>query len=100
MRPAADAADEPQGRVDARGDTLAGDEVAVADVPGVPHDRDVPPGGEGIFVALVGGHELSPGRPGSCSSAAPVHTLVTQLALAAVSRGRQRWQGRGAILGR
>src|SRR5215469_13603536 len=34
VRPAVDAADEPEGHVDPGGDTLAGDEVAVDDVAG------------------------------------------------------------------
>ena len=50
MRPAVEAVDEPQGQVDPGGDALAGDEVAVSDVAGVPHDGDLAAGGEGVLL--------------------------------------------------
>jgi hypothetical protein len=66
-----EAADEPQGQVDPGRDTLAGDEVAVDDVAGVPRDGDLPAGGEVVLVGVVGGDPPSPRRAGFVQQEGP-----------------------------
>src|SRR5215472_17283191 len=64
VRPAVEVADAPEGHVDPSGDTLAGDEVAVDDVAGVPHHGDLAASGEVVLVNVVGGYPPSLRQPG------------------------------------
>jgi hypothetical protein len=62
VRPAVQAVDEPRGQVDPGGDALAGDEVAVSDVAGVPHDGDLAAGGEGVLLDTPSAEDSPPPR--------------------------------------
>lgn len=57
-----EAVDEPRGQVDPGGDALAGDEVAVSDVAGVPHDGDLAAGGEGVLPDTPSAEDSPPPR--------------------------------------
>ncbi|GHC03460.1 hypothetical protein GCM10010308_14970 [Streptomyces vinaceusdrappus] len=64
-------ADEPQGAVDAGGDALAGEQVAVDDIAGVPYDGDLAAFLERLLVLPVGGDPAGPGRAGGVQQEGP-----------------------------